>query len=76
MLASDYFHHGGHYYAVIVDRYSHWPVVFRAEHDHTGAKGLISHLRLLFSTYGVPEEISSDGAKEYTAQETQDFLKK
>ena len=76
MLASDYFHHGGHYYAVIVDRYSHWPVVFRAEHDHTGAKGLIAHLRLLFSTYGVPEEISSDGAKEYTAQETQDFLKK
>ena len=74
-LAADYFHYGGHYYAVIVDRYSHWPVVFRAEQDSTGSKGLISHLRLMFSTFGVPEEIASDGASEFTSSETQNFLK-
>ena len=74
-LSADYFHYGGHYYAVIVDRYSHWPVVFRAEQDCTGSKGLISHLRLMFSTFGVPEEIASDGASEFTSSETQNFLK-
>ena len=61
--------------AVIVDRYSHWPVVFRAEQDCTGSKGLISHLRLMFSTFGVPEEIASDGASEFASSETQNFLK-
>lgn len=75
LLAADYFHHSGHYYAVIVDRYSHWPVVFRAEQDCTGSKGLISHLRLMFSTFGVPEEIASDGASEFASSETQNFLK-
>ena len=75
MLSADYFHHMGHYYAVIVDRYSNWPVVFRSEKDCTGSKGLISHLRMMFSTYGVPEEIASDGAGEFTSAETQSFLK-
>ena len=75
MLAADYFHHMGQYYAVIVDRYSHWPVAFRTEQDCIGSKGLISHLRLLFSTYGVPEEISSDGASEFSSAATQEFLK-
>ena len=74
-LSADYFHYGGHYYAVIVDRYSHWPVVFRAEQDCTGSKGLISHLRLMFSTFGVPEEIASDGASEFNSAETRNFLK-
>ena len=58
LLAADYFHHKGHYYAVIVDHYSHWPVVFRSEHE--GAKGLIKHLSGVFSTYRIPEEIASD----------------
>ena len=42
MLAADYFHHMGQYYAVIVDRYSHWPVAFRSEQDCIRSKGLIS----------------------------------
>ena len=58
-LSADYFHYGGHYYAVIDDLYSHWPVIFRAEQDCTGSNCLISYLRLMFSTFGVPEEIAS-----------------
>merc|ERR1719233_2366164 len=73
-LAADYFHYRGHYYAVIVDRYSHWPLVYRAEDTQKGAKGLIKHLREIFSTYGVPEEISSDQGTEFTSKETQEFL--
>ena len=72
MLASDYFHYCGKCYVVIVDRYSHWPLVFQSEH---GAKGLVSILRRAFSDYGICEEIATDGGPEYTAGETQNFLK-
>ena len=71
-LAADYFHHGGKNYVVVVDRYSHWPSVFSAE---LGSKGLIINLRTMFSTYGIPEEIASDGGPEFTAGDTQSFFK-
>ena len=45
-----------------------------AEDTQKGVKGLIQHLREIFSTYGVPEEISSDQGKEFTSKETQEFL--
>ena len=72
LLAADYFQFGGKNYVVVVDRYSNWPVVFSAEN---GAHGLIKVLRDIFATFGVAEEIASDGAKEFTADSTQQFLK-
>ena len=39
-----------------------------------GATGLISALRMLFSTFSVPEEISSDGGSEFSASMTADFF--
>ena len=72
LLAADYFHHGGKCYLVIVDRYSHWPLAYQADN---GASGLVKILRGVFSTYGVAEEVASDGGKEFTAEETQQFLK-
>ena len=60
-IAADYFHHMGCYYAVVVDRYSHWPSVYRSQGDKSGSNGLISHLRKYFGMYGVLEEIASDG---------------
>ena len=72
MLSADYFHYGGKNYLVIVDRYSHWPLVYKAEN---GASGLVGILREVFSTYGVAEEVASDGGKEFTANETQEFFK-
>ena len=68
----------GHHYLVAGDRLSGWVEVFRAPH-HTalaGAKGLIGALRSLFATFGVPEEISSDGGKEFVAAETKAFFSK
>ena len=40
---ADYFHHQGHNYLVVVDRYSNWPIVEEASH---GAAGLIAALYL------------------------------
>ena len=70
-LAADYFHYGGKNYLVIVDRYSHWPMAYRAEN---GSAGLVKILRDVFSTFGVAEELASDGGKEFTAEETQKFF--
>ena len=71
-IASDYFQYMGKSYLVVVDRYSNWPVV---ELANNGAEGLISALKRVFITYGISEELSSDGGTEYTAQITQKFLK-
>ena len=71
-ISSDYFHYKGRNYLVTVDRYSNWPVIEMAS---DGAKGLISALRQVFVTYGICEELSSDGGSEYTSRETREFLK-
>ena len=71
-IVADYFTHLGKHYVVVVDRYSHWPMVFRSEN---GAKGLVTILRNIFSTFGIAEQLSSDGGPEFTAGATQQFLK-
>ena len=71
LVCSDYFSFKGSNYLVVVDRYSNWPIVERAE---DGSKGLIRCLKTTFATFGIPEEIASDGATEYTSHETLRFL--
>jgi len=70
-ISADYFHHRGSNYLVAVDRYSNWPIIGRGLQ---GAKGLINILRRLFGTYGIPDELSSDGSPEFTSPETDKFL--
>ena len=70
-ICADYFHYKGHTYLLIVDRYSNWPIV---ERDKDGATGLIKTLRRTFATYGIPDELSSDGGPEFIAQATRTFL--
>ena len=70
-LCADYFQHKGQTYLVMVDRYSNWPIVERAT---DGAKGLVASLRRAFATYGIPDELSSDGGPEFTAVATRTFL--
>ena len=70
-IASDFFQYAGSHYLVAVDRYSNWPIVERAS---DGAKGLITALRTTFITFGISEELTSDGGPEYTANATQKFL--
>ncbi|GFO50205.1 retrovirus-related pol polyprotein from transposon opus [Plakobranchus ocellatus] len=62
----------GHHYLVIVDRYSNWPIVERA---HGGSQGLISSLRRTFTTFGISDELSSDGGPEFTSTATSTFLR-
>ena len=61
----------GKYYLVSVDRYSNWPIVDRAK---DGSTGLINSLRRSFVTYGIPEELASDGGPEFTSRSTESFL--
>ena len=58
------------------DRLSGWFEIFKAPHGtaQAGAQGLIAALRALFATFGVPEEISSDGGPEFSSAATADFL--
>ena len=71
-ICADYFTYKGVPYLVIVDRYSNWPIV---ERSRDGAAGLISSLRQTFTTFGIPEELASDGGPEFTATITQRFSK-
>lgn len=71
-ICADFFHYKGANYVVIVDRYSNWPIV---ERSHAGGTGLVTCLRRAFVTYGIPEELASDGGPEFTSNETRQFLK-
>ena len=70
-IAADYFTYRGCHYLVVVDRYSNWPIVEQAAN---GANGLIAALRRIFVTYGISDELSSDGGPEFTAGATRTFL--
>ena len=72
-LCSDFFHFQGQYYLVSVDRYSNWPLVERI--NTGGAHTLINSLRRIFSTYGIPDELTSDGGPEFVAFATSQFLR-
>ena len=71
-VCADYFTLGGISYLVIVDRFSNWPTVVKAS---SGATGLIASLKLTFTTFGIPEELASDGGPEFTAAATTEFLR-
>ena len=74
-ICSDYMSLNGVPYLVTVDRLTNWADVRRARNKDSGAKGLIDTLRDLFTTFGISEEITSDGGTEFMSSETQKFLK-
>ena len=76
-IVGDYFELKGVKYLVIVDRFTGWPHMIRARYssEAAGARGLQRCLRLVFATFGVPEEFSSDGGPEFVARETEAFFK-
>ena len=77
-IFADYFSEKGYYYLVAGDRLSGWVEVFATPHNSSksGARGLMSMLRVLFRTFGVPSVMSSDGGPEFKAYETQEFLRR
>ena len=78
MIFADFFDFAGHHYLIIGDRLSGWQEIFQPPKgsSQSGSKGLISCLRKVFASFGVPEELSSDGGPEFSAYETQTFLAK
>ena len=57
------------------DRLSGWVELFKAPQGtaQAGNQGLTASLIALFATFGVPEDISSDGGPEFSAAATADF---
>jgi hypothetical protein len=76
-VCSNYCTFKGTNYLVTVDRFSGWIDVREALAGTTmaGSAGLIMSLRLLFTTFGIPEGISSDGGPEFKSTELAKFLK-
>ena len=73
-LAMDYLEMEQHSYLSSVDRFSGWLTIYHFPGSATGQQ-LISICRELFHTYGVSEEISSDGGPQFRCEEFKQFLK-
>ena len=71
MLCADYFDLKGYGYLVMVDRYSGWPVVHRAL--KATAQELVKAVTEVCLTFGVPEEIASDGGPQFVSEEFRGF---
>ena len=72
-VATDYFQEGSWHYFIFVCRYSNWLSVYQAKKGDS--KELVTQLRRYMATFGVMDEISSDGATVYTSEEVRKFLK-
>ena len=76
-IFADFFDYGGHHYLIIGDRLSGWVEVLSTTTGTNlgGSVGLIHHLCKFFSTFDVPEELSTDGGPEVMASTTENFLR-
>ena len=76
-IFADFFDYSGRHYLVVGDRLSSWVEVLSSTAGTSlgGSTGLVHHLRSFFATFGIPEELSSDGGPEFTAGHTEDFLR-
>ena len=75
-MFADYFEFEGNHYLIVGDRMSGWSEVYSAPSGswYAGARGLLRCLRSFFSTFGVPEELASDGGPEFSADITKKFF--
>ena len=56
-----------------MDLYSSWSIMQRVRDDFLG---FVNCLREVFVTYGIADELPSDGRPDFTAGETQQLLAK
>ena len=59
-------------YLALVDRYSGWLSLFSLPKD--GSKNVIKTLHDYFSTWGIPVNLTTDGASVYVSEEMEQFL--
>ena len=74
-ICADFFENEGHSYLTIVDRYSSWLNIYHFPHQTANSNAIITQFRSLFSSYGVSEELSTDGGPQFTSNTFQQFLK-
>ena len=70
-LGMDLFFQDSHWYVIIADYYSKYPWIKKLE--AISSKEVISALKLCFSEFGVPDEVTSDNSKQFTVREYWDF---
>ena len=77
-IYADFFQYGSKHYLIIGDRLSGWTDVYAIQSNtfQSGANALVRCLRIFFATYGVPEEISTDGGPEFMADICKTFLRR
>jgi hypothetical protein len=73
-LCMDAFQIQNQHYLTIVDRYSSWLMVFHVRGSPQG-KHIVHSLRSVFTTYGVPKTIYTDGGLPFQGQVVQEFLR-
>ena len=69
----DIFEIKGQYYSVVVDRFSSWLLVFHYKVPPQ-SKHIIHSLRSVFTTYGTPAKIFTDGGLQFQSMELRMFL--
>ena len=72
LVVMDFFDLSGKNYLAVADRYTGWPVLFKLG---TSLIEMVKTCRNLFSQYGVPEQISSDGGPPFNSYEFGQFLR-
>lgn len=72
MVVTDIFHMSGYTFIIYADRYSGWTEVAVAKNPNADA--IIGILRGYFPTFGVPEELSSDGGPPFNSYGFKTFL--
>ena len=73
---ADYFSLTGFKYLLYADRYSAWISVIKIHIGEANFKFLKSFLVNLFCTFGVPEELSTDGGSPFKGHEYKRFLER
>ncbi len=62
----------GKMYFLVIDAHSKWGEVFQM--NHTTTTKTINILRLLLSSYGLPEQVVSDNGPQFASAEFQQFM--
>ncbi len=70
-VVADHFDYGGHQYTAIADRFSGWLEVFGGG---CGPGNLVQACKNLFTRFGVPTEIYTDGCPAFKSQDFRDFI--
>ncbi len=73
-LAADFFETRGRHFLAVIDRYSGFPFIAHFP-SPPNARSTILELKRIFTLVGCPVRLYTDGGLQFTAQDTQDFLR-